>query len=453
MTDTMREIMSRCDEADYLVWDLEEQLRIIHRRFEACTNDERYAIYVNAGVNAEIALRSGFEKYRTMDRSYPAIWSEELGAVECELRSVHDKIIDTDLTKKGLTYVVMFAFGKDPEDTGPESRIKIPSRGGPCITVGPCSEAFAIHFDTLEYAMDVDAYNKLYDVMEEAGVEPDAAYQVVGINHHLTLRIEGVRMASEEDARKVLMKLGNGVLFELDSVPELGLSMPLLSRIEERDVHPAEIVASEQGLHPPELHKDYDPDPLFLYWYARSIPEMPLIQFLAYYQILEYFFPAYSRTKAIAALREKLREIYGVARETDVTGIFQALRANRRAIFGQERDQLRHAIEECVTSEELQDFLGDEERRRFYRDRRSLDISTVKLAVDSTSADHRGDAARRVYEIRNRIVHTKSEHDDLDPLLPFDPEVDLLKHDIELVCYLARRVLAASAKPLEESSN
>jgi hypothetical protein len=180
------------------------------------------------------------------------------------------------------------------------------------------------------------------------------------------------------------------------------------------------------------------------------VPDTPLVQFLSYYQVLEYYFPAYSRTRTIVALREKLSEIYGVVRDADVAGILQALRANRRAIFGGERDQLRHTIEQCVSTEELQDFLAEGERARFYSDPNSQTISTVRLPAGPASTDSRNDAAQRVYEIRNRIVHTNSEHDGLDPLLPLDPEVQLLRHDIELVRFLSRKVLTASARPLED---
>jgi hypothetical protein len=175
---------------------------------------------------------------------------------------------------------------------------------------------------------------------------------------------------------------------------------------------------------------------------------MPLVQFLIYYQVLEYYFPAYSRTKTIVALREKLKEIYRVAREADVVGILQALRANRRVIFGGEKDQLRHTIEQCVSAEALGDFLDDDKITQFNSHPDSQEISKVQLTVGSSSTDHRNEAAQRVYEIRNRIVHTKSEHDDLDPLLPFDLEVLLLKHDLALVRFLAQKVLSASARPL-----
>lgn len=271
---------------------------------------------------------------------------------------------------------------------------------------------------------------------------------VTGIDYRLTLRIEGVRLTSEDEARETFRRVGNSALFEIDRISELGLYIPRYPERGERHKHPVEAESSRANLEPPALDREYSAAPLLLYWHARSTPEMPLVQFLGYYQVLEYYFSTYSRSKTIKALREKLRAIYGVARETDVAGILQALRANRRAIFGGERDQLRHTIEQCVSEEELQGFLNDEERTRFYNDTKSQDISTVRLAVDSAPADRRNDASRRIYEIRNRIVHTKSEHDDLDPLLPLDPEVELLRHDIELVQFLARKVLIASAKPL-----
>lgn len=449
-TDALSEVARRCGAAGFLVWGGpdDSQLRIMDSKFEDYYGDDTYAIFINQGLHAEIALRSGFEQFHVLKHGQPAIWSKGRQAVECELHSVYDRLVDAGLRKKDIARVALLALGKKAEDIGPQDRVEIDYRGDLRITVGACSEAFAIHLDALEYGMDVDAYFQLFDTMEEAGVAADEAYQVTRVDHHLTLRIEGSPLASESEAQDLLMRVGNAALFELDAAADLGLAMPLLYTMEERDVHPLEVAASMSTLRSPRLHRKYDPEPLSLYWYARAIPEMPLVQFLAYYQVLEYYFPAYSRTKTVNALRSKLREIYGVARETDVVGIFQALRTNRRAVFGQEKDQLRHTIEECMSPRELRDFLFTAEREAFYSDAASSAVSTVQIDMSGESTDQRGDVARRVYEIRNRIVHTKSEHDDLDPLLPFDREIELLRYDIELVRFLAQRVLAASAKPL-----
>ena len=56
--------------------------------------------------------------------------------------------------------------------------------------------------------------------------------------------------------------------------------------------------------------------------------------------------------------------------------------------------------------------------------------------------------AKRIYAIRDRIVRTKVGFEEREPLLPFDPETRHLRHDIELVGFLARKVLVASSRPL-----
>jgi hypothetical protein len=56
------------------------------------------------------------------------------------------------------------------------------------------------------------------------------------------------------------------------------------------------------------------------------------------------------------------------------------------------------------------------------------------------SFDFPKDVATRIYEIRCRIVHTKSGYDE-EPLLPFDPEIRYLRFDVDLIQFLARKVL------------
>jgi hypothetical protein len=58
--------------------------------------------------------------------------------------------------------------------------------------------------------------------------------------------------------------------------------------------------------------------------------------------------------------------------------------------------------------------------------------------------------ADRVYEIRCKIVHTKTDARDatFELLLPFSAEAEQLSHDIELVQYLANRVLISSSTSL-----
>jgi len=48
--------------------------------------------------------------------------------------------------------------------------------------------------------------------------------------------------------------------------------------------------------------------PAALYLYGRSATGLPLLQFLAFYQVLEYYFPIYSKMDVLSRVKSKLRD-------------------------------------------------------------------------------------------------------------------------------------------------
>jgi hypothetical protein len=56
------------------------------------------------------------------------------------------------------------------------------------------------------------------------------------------------------------------------------------------------------------------------------------------------------------------------------------------------------------------------------------------------------EVARRVYDIRCQIVHSKSDHK--NRLNPYSHEIKNIVYDLELIEFIAKRVLKASSKPL-----
>ena len=118
--------------------------------------------------------------------------------------------------------------------------------------------------------------------------------------------------------------------------------------------------------------------------------------------------------------------------------------------YASEQEQLQSTVRASVTSEELRTFLisEDEDRYRFYTSDDAKKVVGETLAIRRESDDHRDAVAKRIYAIRNRIVHTKGGFEERDPLLPYGPETAHLQHDIELVEFLARKVLVASSRPL-----
>jgi hypothetical protein len=194
----------------------------------------------------------------------------------------------------------------------------------------------------------------------------------------------------------------------------------------------------------------YERNPSSLYWYARSASSMPLLQFLAFYQCIEFFFPRYSRQEAIARIRHVLKDPqFNGTKDSSINTILNITMDGRRGSFLEERKQLAATLKHCVDESALRDFLNEtEERTRYYgSEYKQISNKKITLSDDPAVVDQ---SAERIYDIRCKIVHTKNlesgEGDEM--ILPFSEEADLLMEDVELIKFLARRVLIASSSPL-----
>src|SRR5690349_6512804 len=99
---------------------------------------------------------------------------------------------------------------------------------------------------------------------------------------------------------------------------------------------------------------EFDDEPLSLYWYARSAFGIPLLQFLAFYQVVEFYFPIYSQAEARRRARAILKEpTFRPDRDADVGRLLSSLHLSRAGTYGDERSQLRATLNECVQPDAL----------------------------------------------------------------------------------------------------
>lgn len=258
----------------------------------------------------------------------------------------------------------------------------------------------------------------------------------------VSVRIEGADISTYESALEALHRYGNAFLFELDLVYDIPVRLvtrrPYVRRRKNKGPE-----------RPPSFPRNrYAQQSLALYEYGRSAVNLPLLEFLAYYQSVEYFFPYFAREQILNSLRSTLlhprfdpSDDAELARVIDLAG-----NGGRSSI--PERDQLRATIRACLSEPDLSNFLAQDQARTDYFFASKQALRGVRPLRRGAGADDvRDQIADRMYAIRCRIVHAKQDGgpSNVDVLLPLSEEADAMTPEIELMRLVAQQVLVGRA--------
>jgi hypothetical protein len=174
---------------------------------------------------------------------------------------------------------------------------------------------------------------------------------------------------------------------------------------------------------------------------------MPLLEYLAYYQVIEHFLPTYAHTIAIRRLRAALNDPrFDRQDDAALGGIVEMLTRDGRT-YTKEREQVHAVLAACVDEAQIRSFLDRHPAAaRVLADKKRI-AGIRPVTTKDTTAGIVDQVAERIYELRCRIVHAKdSEETSREQLRPFDREARDLRHDLNLVRFVAQRVLITSAQ-------
>lgn len=264
---------------------------------------------------------------------------------------------------------------------------------------------------------------------------PSPEMQILdGASHRmLTLRVSGIEFERPKEADERMENLANSAFFAIDL--DIGTPLRLVTR-------PAKGPRRDrQGLLEAIRFPDraLDQEPMTLYWYARSAYSMPLLQFLAFYQVLEFYFKVFADDAAIRDAEMILKDpLFSVDQRTDVAKLVNSIGLNTRKGRGTEKSQLQTTIEEIATNENLADFLDSDTDMKGALKTKPAGLTTYVVDANK-SGSLSTQMADRLYDIRCRIVHTNN--DGLNMLLPYSPASLQLGSDIKLLRFLSHRAL------------
>ena len=400
--DSLDAIEARCEAAN-----LECE---VHRDDDDSGVDEPFAVLALKagrksrwlGIDEEEAkklLALPFEHYSFLDR-YDAFASFNEGVIEAALESASG----------GPAGPRRFA-GVGPQDELPNPIMAVEGSSGERISIGRPS---------------------------------DAAEIMLGAEK-MTLRIEGLEISQHDQAYRTLEILANAILFELD-----GRRRSSLALRRRRNFSRAGAVRAQAPLPESFPASEFDPEPMSLYWYARSAVRMPLLRFLAYYQILEFYFDQHSQAEARQRVANILKDpAFSPHRDRDITRVLTAShRGGQR--YGDERAQFKSTVRACADPNLMREYLFEKRNKKFF-ERKTDGLTDTVVRSTMTDNELLDETAQRLYDIRCKIVHTKESGggEELSLLLPFSPEAEKLGRDTDLIHMIARGALINGSRPLE----
>lgn len=259
----------------------------------------------------------------------------------------------------------------------------------------------------------------------------------------ITMRISGIAVSTADDADNLAEQVADSVSVDFDIASGV-LFTP--QRLEDRSALRA------RRLRPPRSPRfprnNYPHAAVVLYRAGRVRTNTPLIRYWSYYQVLEYFFPKYSQADALNQVGRLLRSpAFDAYRDEQVLKVIE-LATNARTGSVTEEQQLLTTIKAITSTKELLDVVESADLVVHLENRKS-ELTQIAVTVAPTD-DLLVQLARRIYDIRCRIVHSKSssERDPGPGLLPGTHHDDLVERELPLMEYLAQQALVTSAEPL-----
>jgi len=384
-------------------------------------NGTRTVRVLEEAVSSILAIP--FEKYRFSNK-YNAIFHIDTGAVECALT-----------WSPALTRGRVSEGGGIWELPGAEIDDDSPIRTGEKTdSVYGVPAGWRLRVANSEVSLELSPYSKDWVGLHGRW----------GPGSGVSLKVKHANGNAGPRAHELLDSFGQDFMMELELKYDLGTALAtdrfagIMSRPNLKSEGPAPAF--------PTL--SFHSDAMDFYWYGVSAYEFPLLQYLAFYQVLEYYFAQFTRAAVANRVRTQLKNpAFDLKSEKDI-GVLISTTRPAHAGLKQESEQLRLAMSECVEPNALRNFLNEDEQRLAYFTATKQKVGDVKpLRMGAADMELLDQVSERVYRVRNRIVHTKSiaEEAGFELLLPTSEEARYMGPEIELVMWLARRALVHGA--------
>ena len=171
--------------------------------------------------------------------------------------------------------------------------------------------------------------------------------------------------------------------------------------------------------------------------------EIPILKFLTFYQVLEYFFIKVSDELLYQGISTKLNDPkFKTVNTSDLDRVIKIVEDHRRT--NDETEMLKNVLKKFINESDLRNFIDSYET---YIDD-NIYTKTRTLFGEELIPDERyvfGNIARCIKTVRNALVHSSDRYERHERHIPFSESTEIVKKEIPLVKFLAEKVIISSA--------
>lgn len=314
-----------------------------------------------------------------------------------------------------------------------------PQSGETYLTVGAATTAFTNFFRFDPVYMEI-----CRERMAHAPVNGSPTDIRRGLYRPPTIRVHGLGKKTIKDALAVSGELIDYCLFELSYLKHLPVGLarqwPARRRMEDDGF---KFGGEIEGNVLPLPRVEFDIDVIQFYQLGMA-SRLPVLQFWAFYQVLERHFVESSDEILHRKLAARLNDPRFKPSSTQLDRVVQDVLDH----LGETGDveMLRHVLEKYVSEEELIAFIREYEEylgAEHYTRRRRLFGEDLQVRLSpGTVIDN---VARTVMTIRHTLVFSADRQSRTSRNIGFDQLAELLEPEIPLMKFLAERVIIGSA--------
>ncbi len=312
------------------------------------------------------------------------------------------------------------------------------------VEIGPCSQDFFNYIRTDEFflkTMRGELKSKLEELSESDPV--DARY----VYRPKTIRVVNMSEDNLEKALEISTEYIESCLLYLSM--EYGFNMRLCSdwidSLFLKDCYqPKEGFFATLPLPKFSYHSD-----LTSYYLSAQSHINPENQFLGYYHVLEYFFQSATEKNLKEDLTSILAKPDFTLDEDHLEILLDSIKTHR-IDYRRDIDAFKLMLKTYLNESEAIAFIKEfhaDINYKYYTQRINLFGEDVHIQLKRGHVW--GEIAKRIYAIRNAIVHSSEKYSRDERFIPFSEYREIVQRELPLIRFLAEQIILATSKRIK----